>query len=422
MLGAVATKPLSRAVKWGVFGVWVVLSGCTSTRMNDDEPDRLFRRGLYEGAAQRLEEGVRRQEPDGDDLLLYLLDWGLALHQAEKYEQSNQVFLRADKIAEIKDYTSLSDEAATLLTSENIKDYSGEDFEKVLINAYLAMNFALMGKTEEALVEARRVNHKLYLMVTEGKRNYQQSAFARYLSAVLYESDGNWNDAYIDYQKTWELMPQYPGLGRDLWRMAWLLRMRDQMERWDQTAGLTESDHHAARELDPKKKLSEIVVIYENGISPRKRPHETFFSIPVFKPRFNPVREASVVVDGVERGRTVLLQDIEATAIQNLDDKYAGIIAKKLAGVVAKEVVADQIGKHTDPMIGFAAKMFFYFSDQADIRSWNLLPRDFQMLRVVVPPGKHVVRLDPVGANGLPEKTVDVAPGKKVFVNFRYIP
>src|SRR6185503_7847510 len=145
--------------------------------------------------------GVTKQGENGRDLLLYLLDLGLSLHSAGRYEESNQAFLKADKIAEIKDYTSLSTEGATLLTSENIKDYKGEDFEKVLINTYLAMNYALMGDYENALVEARRVNHKLHLMVSEGQRKYKQNAFARYLSAVLYEAEGEWNDAYIDYKK-----------------------------------------------------------------------------------------------------------------------------------------------------------------------------------------------------------------------------
>ena len=382
----------------------------------------MFRRGEYETAAKRFEEGAKKQEPNGDDLLLYLLDWGLALHQAGKYEESNKVFLRADAIADIKDYTSLADEAATLLTSDNIKDYKGEDFEKVLINTYLAINYTLLGKYEDALVEARRVNQKLYRMVNEGQRKYQQNAFARYLSAVMYEADGNWNDAYIDYQKTWELMPNYPGLGRDLWRLAWLSKMRDQQDRWDKEFNLTDADHQAGKDLDPRKGQSEIIVIYENGISPKKYPHRTFWSIPVFKPRYNPVSQANVFIDGEDRGTTAILHDIEYTAIENLDEKYAGIIAKKLAGVVVKEVVADQIGKNTHPLIGLGAKLFFYISDQADIRSWNLLPRDLQMFRVKVAPGKHTVKLDPVGSDTLPEKTVEVMAGKKVFCDFRYVP
>ncbi len=185
---------------------------CVSARMSDHESDHLFQQGHYEQAAERLEKGLK-EYGQGRDELLYLLDIGLSLHSAGKYDESNKVLLKADKIAEIKDYTSLTEEGATLLTSENIKDYKGEDFEKVLINTYLAMNFALMGDFENSLVEARRVNHKLHLMITEGQRKYKQNAFARYLSAILYEAEHNFNDAYVDYKNTWKLVPDYPGSG-----------------------------------------------------------------------------------------------------------------------------------------------------------------------------------------------------------------
>ncbi len=396
---------------------------CSSVRMSDHESDRLFQKGDYNAAATRLEKGAKDQGENGRDLLLYLLDQGLSLHSAGRYDESNVVFLRADKIADIKDYTSLSAETATLLTSDNLKDYKGEDFEKVLINTYLAMNYALKGDYENALVEAKRVNRKLYLMVTEGERKYKQNAFARYLSAILYEADQNYNDAYIDYKNTWKLTPEYPGLGKDLWRCAWQLRMPDEMERWDQSYHLTSSDHEQAKLSGPSSQKGEIIILYENGISPIKKPHPHFGEIPKFYPRFNRVSAANIEVNGEFKGVTHLLENIEATAIENLDEKYAGMIAKKVAGLVAKETVGYGVQKVTNsPILGFLTKAALYISDQADLRSWNLLPRDLQILRIVVDAGTYKVRAVPVNASALPEKTVQVAAGKKVFVNFRYMP
>lgn len=400
---------------------WVM--GCVSSRISDRAVDHLFMSGRYEEAAQKLEAGIKSQGEKGRDILLYLLDYGLTLHAAGKFDESNRIFLQADKMAEIKDYTSLAAEGSSLVTSENIKDYKAEDFENVLINTYLAMNFALLGDHENALVEARRVNRKLYLMVNEGARKYKQNAFARYLSAVIYEADKNWNDAYIDYKKTWELDPGFPGLGRDLWRLAYFNGMREEMERWDREFKLTRDDHEAARALDPRKGKSEIIVLFENGYSPEKEPHPNFRTIPKFYPRFNPVTNAKVELNGKVIAETAKLHDIEATAIQNLDDKYAGIIAKKVAGMVAKEVVADQVERRTGSEVaGAVTRMILYSIDQADLRSWKLLPKDLQIARIPVDPGTYTVRLQPNGGGGLPEKAVQVTAGKKIFVNFRYTP
>ncbi|MEO7164218.1 MAG: hypothetical protein ABI041_14955, partial [Bdellovibrionia bacterium] len=403
--------------------IGIIGTGCASARMSDVESDNLFRQGRYEEAAIRLQKGAVDQGDNGRDLLLFLLDAGLSLHSAGKFEESNKAFQQADKIADIKDYTSLAAETATLLTSDNLKDYKGEDFEKVLINTYLAMNYALMGDNENAMVEARRVNRKLYLMVSEGGKKYKQNAFARYLSAILYEEENNYNDAYIDYKNTWKLRPDFPGLGLDLWRCAWQLRMPDEMERWDSVFHLSREDHDTAKLGGPKSRKGEIVVLYENGISPIKRPNPNFSELPKFYPRYNPVTSAQVELNGEIKGTTAILENIERTAIENLDEKYGGMIAKKIAGLAAKEGVAYGISKTTDsPLLGFLAKVAMYASDQADLRSWSLLPRDLQLFRISVDPGTYAIRAIPSGTTPLPTKTIQIEAGKKVFVNFRYIP
>lgn len=400
-----------------------LLLGCASARMQDTESDNLFRQAKYDEAAAHLEEGLQKQGDSGRDSLLFTLDVGLALHSAGKYEESNKYFLKADKLAEIKDYTSLSREAGTLLTSDNIKDYKAEDFENVLINTYLAMNYAMMGNREDALVEARRTNQKLYMMVTEGKRKYKQNAFVRYISAILYEADGAYDDAYVDYKNTYDLVPNFPGLGRDLWRMAILNENEEDAQKWDQTFHLTKADHDIAMVAGPKSGRGEIIVLYENGISPIKRPNPQFKEVPRFYPRLNPVYNADVVVNGNVMGTTAILENIETTAMENLEEKYGGMVAKKVAGVLVKGAVGYGVGQLTkSPLLGFLTTEALLAADQADVRSWNLLPKDLQVLRVPVVPGTYTVRILPKGGVPSTEKIIQVGKGQRVFVNFRYMP
>ncbi len=396
---------------------------CVSTRVYDSESDRLFHAGEYEKAASRLEAGYRKGagEASGsggafEDELLYLLDWALALHTAGNYEASNAAFALAERHVWGNDYTSTTEEIGTLVTGENTKVYRGEDFEKLLIHVYKALNYALLGNGESALVEARLVDRRLQELKTEGEKGYKQNAFARYLSGVLYESQREWNDAYIDYKKTLEIEPDFTPIGEDLMRVALRLGMSDQVERWERQFGLT-------RPRGRSGSGAEIVVIFQNGLGPVKVPRPEAPALPKFKRRYNPVRHAEVTVDGEGRGTTTVLHNIEATAIRNLDERIAGMTAKRVGGRLVKAGVAGAVAKRTNnEALGQLTYLLLVASDQADLRSWRLLPRDLQILRVPVEPGVHEVRVRPVGDSELPPQSVEVKTGQKKLVNFRYIP
>lgn len=391
--------------------------------MSDKEVDKAFRERRYDDAATRLKVGWEKQGENGRDSLLYILDLGLALHSAGKWDESTKYLLRAGDLAVIKDYTSLSKEAATLLTSDNIKDYKAEDFENVLINTYLAMNYALQGNFEDALVEARRTNQKLYMMVSEGKRKYKQNAFTKYLSAILYESDGDFGNAYVDYKAVRDLVPDFPGLGKDLWRSARLERIKEDLEQWDEEYKLTDQDHQDAMSVGPTAKKGEIIILYENGISPIKEPDPQFRELPKFYPRPNPVSYADIEVNGQVVAQTHVLHNIEETAIENLDEKWGALLAKKLAGIVAKEAVGYEVGKMANnKAVGDLVKIGFYLSDQADVRSWELLPHDLQMVRIALDSGNYHLRILPHGGAAGPVQEVSVQAGKRTFVNYRFMP
>ncbi|MBS1961046.1 MAG: hypothetical protein JST04_02435 [Bdellovibrionales bacterium] len=407
-----------------------LLVGCSSARMKDTEIDAKFRAGDYVGAAERAQKGFEKETLEGKDGLLYLLDLGLSLHTAGKYDESIKYFRLADQAVEIKDYTSLSTEASTLLVSDTVKQYKGEDFENVLISAYLAMDYAMIGKREDAIVEAKRVNRKLYLMTTEGKRNYKQNAFARYLSGTLYEADRNWNDANVDYKLVADLLPDWSGIGRDLWAMAWKLKNRDDLARLEEKYKITDKEKAELKRRVSPERPGEIVVIFQNGISPKKVPEPNFPSVPKFEPRYNPVTGGEAIVtnaaSGAEVGRekTSKLMDVEAVAIQNLKEKWGGILAKKIGGVVAKHAIGAVIDSKTNNSgIGALLAYAMYAADQADTRSWNLLPKDLEVARIPVTEGTYSVRIQPIGIPGaLPPKTVQIKNGEKIFVNFRYMP
>lgn len=111
------------------------------------------------------------------------------------------------------------------------------------------------------------------------------------------------------------------------------------------------------------------------------------------------------------------------TAIANLDEKYGGIIAKKIAGAVAKGAIGVGVAHATGSReLGRFVTGLLLLADQADVRSWNLLPKDFQLLRVPVEEGLHEIVVHPQGGPVLGKKIVQVRANQKVFVSFRYMP
>jgi uncharacterized protein len=375
--------------------------------------------GHYDVAIATFKELADKED---NDQLLYLMDLGIAYFRAKRYGEAVDAFQKADKLAEMKDYTSVSQEVGSVILNDTVKVYKGDDYEKILINTYLAMSYALQGKWESALVECRRVNHKLDLMISQGHLPYDRNAFAKYLAAVLFEAQGEYDDAFVDYRQLlkWrsDHPPEYLGLG--------LLRMAEKQH--------AEQELEMFRKQFPKvtnyrigKGEGEIVFLLEQGKAPIKVPSQAFRLVPEMRKRFYTSQYAWLRdAKGKFRVRTETYYDIEAVAIKELSERIAGIAAKKVAGVVAKELIAAQVEKSTDnKLLGALTSLFLHASDEADLRSWTTLPARLQIARVVVPAGRHDIVLDMVSQSGQETKNVErwagveVKPGKIVFLSHR---
>ena len=388
-------------------------AGCASDRYLAAGGHKEFAQRNYAKAA---EEFGKDAKDTGANQLLFLLDEGSALFANHQYKEAVDVFLRGEKLAEIKDYTSISEEVGTLVTSDNVRGYKGEDFEKVLINVYLAMAYASLGMLEDAQVEARKINLILYRMINEGKRHYQESPFARYLSAMLWEAGHNPNDAYVDYKYTFGLDPRFPELGRDLIGTAQRMRFFDDVADWKKKfPGAT------ARVLPPGS--GELVVIFERGKSPIKIPRDgKDSSLPRLVRQYSEEAGAEVLVNGESHGRMEGVLDIENLSIRYLEDRISRMAAAKIAGTVTKGALAYGVGKLTNNQdLGIIAFLALAATDRADLRSWRSLPAALDMLRIPLKAGTYNIDVRVLGSAGnslrdVPFVKVEVKAGRKVFL------
>ncbi len=397
---------------WPLLLVLVIASCATYQSKVEKARDQLSM-GSPQMAASLFAE---KASEEGKDQLLFMLDYGIALHEAGDLEKSNEILIQADRLAEVKDYTSLSREAGSLFLNEALIQYKSERFENILINTYLALNFTLMGDYENALVECRRIDNKIYKQKLENE-DARKSFFARYLSAMIWEAQGKWDSAYIDYKNAYEINPNLSYLGKDLIRSAWRARRQQDLADWKH-----KYPHFDLSDIKQETRNNgELVFIYQQGWIPRKRPRPENFRFPHLVPQYTGFTEAVVEVDGTRKSTSNMLYDVGREATRTLDNDYAYLVAKKVAGFIAKEIAADQIRQRNEAL-GALALIAMHVSDQADLRQWSTLPDSFQITKISLPPGSHAIKVYAQGSAGerlIFDSTIEIKKGRKTFISER---
>jgi hypothetical protein len=413
---------------------------------------------FYTGVENNIADGnygaaldqVRANRPAYGDksTVLYNLDVGLLFHYAGVPDSSNIYFFAAEKeIGEL--FTrSVTLAAASMLLNDNVLPYEGEDFEKVLVNVFLALNYAQKGEPDDALVEARKVDEKLreYARQYEGKNKYQEDAFIRYVTGVLYESRGEVNDAFIAYRKAFETYRVYTKeygtpapsfLLDDLVRTATLMSFDDEAASYRAMGGRAYTSGGVPS--------GSVIVLVYSGRGPVKqevRPkvsipdekaviHTFQVALPKFVARHQAGRRYSVDVrqgEGVTPmvATTEVAEDVTAIAARTLEDRLSLIYLKPggraLLKFLAAEKAKSELSKNSDDKVrnflgSLAVDLTVAVTEQADVRTWRTLPAEFQIARLNIAPGDYTVRVSSSdGKYILPGEPVNVRAGKSTFL------
>ncbi len=367
-----------------------------------------LRAGQCAPALQRLEELVNKA--DGDQLV-YLMEYGTALQICKNYEQSNKVFLKADKLSDQQDYHSASRVVGATLLNEEMIQYKGDTFEKLFINAAAALNYLQLGLQDDALVEVRRINDKFKkLTAEENNRKFELNSFTQYLSGLIWEMDQKYDDACISYKAAFKIDPTYRGVGLDMLRGCWLARRNQEFEELVKEVQPSEDE---LKNIKQKSK-NEIIFIYMQGWGPQKQARPDHRTYPYLVPVASITKSLEIEVDG-KKIQSQQVYSVEKAAIQTLDADFSSLMARRAGSFVAKAVVADQI-RQKDRLLGDVAALVMYASERADLRQWSMLPQTVQVIRYIPQGNAGKVRLRGLDYSGNVTETfedVDVSGLKK---------
>ncbi|ALA59575.1 COG3014 family protein [Nitrospira moscoviensis] len=421
----------------------------------------LIEQSLQAGDFTQAAAIVERAEKDygGKSRLLYDMDRGMTLQLAGQYQLSSLALERAEEEVERLYTRTIRSETAAFLSNDNALPYEGDPYEHVMINVVKALNYAAQGELREALVEARRIDHRLNVLSDRVKDagSYRNDGFARYLSGILYEATGDLNNAFIAYRnayeayeaaQVWSRTPGPSSLRSDLLRTAEALHLTAELEEYRRRFPELSSETFSRQEP-----LAQVVMISYNGRAPRKE--DRYLDLPisldalqlvllnrgfspsaqrnraadsilyglngrvvrVALPRLVPQKtqvrfETMTLTDSTGRAITVrseLAHDVTALAEKSLSDRLPGITVKALARAVTKFALAEgatrgaqqAAGKDAGPwvglLVGLLSKGLAVASEEADKRSWQTLPDEIHVARAWVPPGSYQVSIHPSG-------------------------
>lgn len=99
---------------------------------------------------------IGEKDKKGTDIALNL-DIGLLQHIAGDYEASIKTLNKSATLIDEAFTKSISKEVAGAMFNPNLKDYAGNIYEYLFVNAFNALNYYNAGNTDEALVELRRL-------------------------------------------------------------------------------------------------------------------------------------------------------------------------------------------------------------------------------------------------------------------------
>jgi hypothetical protein len=318
----------------------------------------------------------------------------------------------------------LGEQASSLVVNEGVKEYQGEGYERVLVHTSLALTYLARGNLDGVYVEVRRANKLLETEEGLYSKQYAAGGFGHLISALCYELQGRFDDAYIDYKRMVEKGVGTELAGKAVTRLAARLRRDDELPGWIEKFGPP---------VELPADTASVVVLGGVGLGPYKIEETTQlmtgaglaqFSVPRFVPRPTYTTAFDLSVDGGAPLRSTEVESIDTVASENLADRMAWLAGRSLLRgaikLVATHAISESVAREHGEAAGVAAllvgSLITAATERADTRCWRTLPSAWHGGRLWVSPGEHTVTLSAVGGETVELGRYRLERGETLFV------
>lgn len=445
----------------------LALGGCADYNSEMQPVRAAWVAGNNQQAAQ-LAHALTQSNQDGADYIVFGLESGAALRAAGQFEQSNAQFQQVEN--KINAYGAGADvrlaaEAGATLTNLSFLPYTGTAYDKVMLSTYRALNDLQLRDYDSARVNLNRsleyqrdaVRDNARAIEEANKvakqdagntdlnieRTRQSPQLASELSGV-YAEMANMR-AYADYVNPFSVLLDglfhlYQGVdASDLERArVSLSRVRDMADATtfiDADLRSIQSRFNGEADTPPLT-----YVIFESGMAARRQQFR--IDLPLFIFGITNVPYVGVAFPKLEAddnyvpqlrinaGETLLNTErvcrMDSVIARDFENAYDLVIAKTIlsAGVKAAATYAlaeagRQAGGDTGNLIGnlilISGTVYQAMMNEADVRSWQTLPKYFGYARFPTPPSGKLTLTPSLGTSSV---TVDLQPAT---VNVVYV-
>ncbi len=394
------------------------------------------------------------------NILLYYLNKGYLLRQQNKFAESNTYFNKADLHIEDQG-TKAGQEALALITNDAVRDYKASGFEKLMVHYYKALNYLALSQNNDALIEVRRMDIMIQNVTSKSKKVNkkmpEEIAFIQNIMGLVYETSGDYNNAFIAYRNAYDnyksssmLVPSQ--LKQDILHATKIMGFGSDLLFYQKEFGMQYDDSLYAGK--------QAVVFWENGLGPVKEEWSLNFHItggsgqvffanddlglnipftvstsnqnklvdlgltriamPKYEKRINAYDNGTINFGG-KNYQLEVMQDINHLAFTTHKTEMMRTLSKTLLRFALKKIAELELAKENEAL-GTLAMIGNAVSEKADTRNWQSLPATISYTRIPVTTTDSIAKLNISGANGqayinLP---VDTQTNKKLQLIFHH--
>jgi len=393
--------------------------------------------GDYQSAISNIEKNKKKLY-NSEDAFLLEFDLGLLHHYNQNYEQSIKHLANAEHILEDLYTRSLTNEAAAILTNDNVRPYRSYPFEEQWLHTIQILNFMALNEIDGAVVQSRRALLAVQSLEEKEGEKFNESGLLQYLIALSFERQKSEDDARIAYdnaKKHFGNSGYTPGQAKNTPQneqeiivvgYAGLSPVLGESKFW----GTYAKDGALVLYYKDATGKTQTIVLAALGLGGGFSGQTVTiqFAIPKMVERVSQTSGFSVSVSGSGgQEKTEMFSDTKSLLKQDLDNKQKTTLLRTAGRVITRTIAASkakdkvQTGNGlVDLAVNLGTDIFTGVLEEADLRLGSAMPKTLQILRIPVEPGRHSVSIDILDnfgrKTGSFKQNVEIKKGEKAFV------